>query len=277
MSGILNIQCWGVRGNMGPAQPSVEYGIHTTCIEIGVEGFPSALVDMGSGAIPAAVAFMKRGIREFDIFQTHLHMDHLQGIFAFAPFYRQGNVIRWRAARSDLEPAVRSLHAPPLHPLTLEQAQARFEFEELPERGSRHFPHLGMTVSWEPLAHPQGCTGYRFDTGESALVFATDVELDPSRDHAGLERLLRTPYPAGLLVIDGMFLDDELPAHRGWGHSSWTEALAMARRCGVENVQVFHHHYKHTDEDLRAIERAAAPVRWARENQVTHLHHNRLL
>jgi len=276
MSGILKIQCWGVRGNMGPAQPSIEYGIHTTCVEVGVAGFPSALVDMGSGAIPAAVELMKRNVREFDIFQTHLHMDHLQGLFAFAPFYRSGNVIRWRSARPDLEANIRALHAPPLHPLTLDQAPAKFEFAELPERGSRYFPYLGMTVSWEPLAHPQGCTGFRFDSGDSAIVFATDVELDSTHDHSGLERLLREPYPAGLLIIDGMFMNDEMAAHRGWGHSSWTEGLAMARRCGVENVQIFHHHYKYTDADLRAIEQAAAPVRWARENTVTSLCANRL-
>ena len=60
MDGVLQIRLWGVRGNSAPFQASTEFGNHTTCIEVGVDGFPSVLVDMGSGAVPAARDFLAR-------------------------------------------------------------------------------------------------------------------------------------------------------------------------------------------------------------------------
>ncbi len=274
--GVLQMRFWGVRGNVPPLHPSAEFGNHTTCLEVGVAGFPSVLVDLGSGAVPAARDLLARGVRKFEIFQTHLHLDHLAGLFAFAPLYNKDCEVRWRAARTDLEPAVMALMTPPFHPVPFSAIAARVEFEALPESGSREFPQLGLNVSWAPLAHPQGCTAYRFDDGRNAVVVATDVELGAAAAHPGLERLLREPYPAGLALVDGTYTDDELPRHAGWGHSSWTQARALAGRCGVGRVVIVHHHPVKTDAELAALEGAAGGVLWAREGRSLRLSGNRL-
>jgi phosphoribosyl 1,2-cyclic phosphodiesterase len=276
MDGGLQIRFWGVRGNVAPLQASAEFGNHTTCLEVGAAGFPSVLVDLGSGAVPAARELLARGIRDFEIFQTHLHLDHMQGLFAFAPLYHEKCAIRWHAARPDLEAAVRALMAPPFHPVSFSAVAARVDFEALPESGARKFPHLGLTVGWTPLAHPQGCTAYRFDDGRNAVVVATDVELGAAAAHPGLERLLREPYPAGLALVDGTYTDDELPRHAGWGHSSWTQARALADRCGVGRVVIVHHHPAKTDAELAALEDGAGSLRWAREGGSLRLSGNRL-
>ncbi len=274
MDGVLQIRLWGVRGNSAPFQASTEFGNHTTCIEVGVDGFPSVLVDMGSGAVPAARDFLARGVRQFEIFQTHLHMDHLLGLFSFAPLYSAECGVRWHAARPDLEPTVKALMAPPLHPVPFEALAARVGFEVMPSQGVRELPELGMTVSWAPVAHPQGCTAYRFDSGSSAVVVATDVELGAVSVHPGLERLLREPYPAGLALMDGTYTDEELSRHAGWGHSSWTQARDFSARCGVGRMMVMHHHPARTDEELEELVSAAEPVRWAREGGMVRLSGN---
>lgn len=272
----LAIRFWGTRGNAAPLAPSVEFGIHTTCVEIQAAGNPALLVDMGTGIIGAGASLLAQGRREFDVLLTHLHIDHLQGVFSFAPFYRSGCRVRLRAARPDLKPALTTLLDAPFHPVRLERLAAKLDFIEMPLEGSAAFPEYGMTVSWGPLAHPQGCTGYRFDDGSNAIVFATDVELGAPVSHAPLERLLREPYPAGLAVLDGFFTDDEIDQYADWGHSSWGQARDAGRRAGVHRTMVTHHHPNQTDEKLRAHEAEARPLHWARDGATVVLAGNRV-
>jgi ribonuclease Z len=261
----LDIRFWGTRGNTAPFLPSVAIGNHTTAVEIRAAARPGLLVDMGTGVIAAGNAWLAAGVREFDLVFTHLHMDHLQGVFSFAPFYRKDCSIRLWAARPDLQSSLAALLAAPFHPVDMRRMPARFEFCELPESGSQFLARQGLTLSWGPLAHPQGCTGYRFDDGESALVFATDVELGAPVSHAPLEALLSEPYPAGLAIVDGFFTDSEVDEFADWGHSSPGQASQAVAKAGVGALWITHHHPKRSDQQLLHAEQAAAPARWARD------------
>jgi len=273
----LSIRFWGTRGNAAPLAPSLEFGNHTTCAEIRAEGMPALLIDLGTGAIGAGARLLDEAVREFDVFLTHLHIDHLQGLFSFAPFYCAGCRVRLRAARLDVKPALTTLLAAPFHPVPLDRLAAKLDFIQMPEQGSAPFPKSGVTVSWAPLAHPQGCTGYRFDDGTNAIVFATDVELGALVSHAPLEGLLQEPYPAGLAVLDGFFTDDEIDQYADWGHSSWGQARDLGRRTGIRTVMVTHHHPNQTDEKLRAHETEGRPLRWARDDEAVILARNRVV
>ena len=54
---------------------------------------------------------------------------------------------------------------------------------------------------------------------------------------------------ADLLIHDGQYTPDELEGKRGWGHSSWAQAVEVAERAGVKRLAVFHH-----DEPLAGID-----------------------
>lgn len=263
----LAIKFWGARGNIPPVTASGEFGNNTTAVEIIPSGAPSLFVDFGTGAMGAGRAALAAGVREFDTFLTHLHIDHLSGLFSFVPLYRRDCTIRVRAARSDCRQAFETLLEEPFHPVSFGKLAANLEFDTLPEAGQRLFPRQGLTVSWGPLHHPQQCTGFRFDDGRNAIVFATDVELGAPDSHAPLKHLLTHPYPAGLAVIDGFFTDAEVAQYAGWGHSSWGQAWALVAPLGVRHLLVTHHHPAKSDAELRALEAAARPVLWAREGQ----------
>lgn len=272
----LHVRFWGSRGNAAPLLVSREFGIHTTSLEIrSDQGWP-VLADLGTGAIGAGSALLDRGQREFDVFISHLHIDHLQGLFGFPPLYRPDCRVRLHAARPDLRAAVETLFNPPFHPVPLARLPAQVEFVEGPPTGRVLLAAAGLTVTWCPLAHPQGSTAYRFDDGENALVFATDVELGAAGTQAPLEQLLRTPFVAGLAIVDGFFTDEELPGVADWGHSSWSQARELAGRTGVRHLVILHHHPRRTDSQLRELEQRAAPVHWARETETLSLKANRL-
>lgn len=272
----LQIRFWGTRGNAAPHQPSTEFGNHTTCVEVRSRQGPGFLVDLGTGAIGAGQTLLAEGLREFDVLLTHLHIDHLQGLVSFAPLYRADCTVRVHAARADVAAAVHTLFAAPFHPVPFARLPARVEFVTLPECGTAVFARAGLSLSWAPLAHPGGCTGYRFDDGLSALVFATDVELGVRASAPPLECLLREPCRAGLAVLDGFFADAEIDQYADWGHSSWGQALEMTRRAGIDNCLVTHHHPNQTDARLRAHEQACPALRWARDGQRVTLVGNRV-
>jgi len=43
-----------------------------------------------------------------------------------------------------------------------------------------------------------------------------------------------------LLIHDAMYTPEELEEHRGWGHSTFEEAVALAGDAGVKRLVLFH-------------------------------------
>lgn len=271
---MLQVRFWGTRGSSAPFQASLEFGCHTTAVEVrGPCGDP-VFVDLGTGIAPAAEAALGEGVRHFTIFLTHLHLDHVCGSCAFAPFFRQDCSTRIFSEHAGTLQALRHVLSPPLFPVHYDGFGARALLEELPEVGEMRFEDRGFTVRWRPAAHPQGVTTLRFDDGENAFVFATDVELRLRAQNEALEALLREPYPATLAALDGYFAAEGRDFHANWGHSTWGQAREVASRNGVRQTVVTHHSPRHRDEDLRALEQATnGGARGARDGQRWRIDH----
>ncbi len=55
---------------------------------------------------------------------------------------------------------------------------------------------------------------------------------------------------ADLLIQDTQYTPEELPLHRGWGHSSWLQAIQVAQQANVKKLALFHHDPSHDDNFL---------------------------
>ena len=58
-----------------------------------------------------------------------------------------------------------------------------------------------------------------------------------------------------------MYTPEELESHRGWGHSTFEEAVAVAADAGVDRLVLFHHEPEHGDsaiDELVAVARQQA-------------------
>jgi ribonuclease BN (tRNA processing enzyme) len=53
-------------------------------------------------------------------------------------------------------------------------------------------------------------------------------------------------------VHDATYTDEEYVHHRGWGHSTYGEALDLAIDSGVDTLVLFHHKPERSDDDLDA-------------------------
>lgn len=261
----MKITMGGVRGSCPVAQPDfMKYGGETSSYLIEGRGGEVILVDAGTGIRKLGQLLAKNpDVSSGWLFMTHYHLDHVVGLSTFPMFYQSD----WKmivAAPGEgsirVRDAVERILDRPFWPVQVEHLRSGNTFLDLEGAESlRPLPCEGIEVRWCKVHHDGGCTAYRFDepaTGAS-VVIATDMEWGASSpaERAALEKLIRHPRPAGLLVMDGQFTEENIERFRGWGHSTWQEAADLASRAGVGRLLITHHDPSSKDDDLDRIQK----------------------
>jgi len=109
------------------------------------------------------------------------------------------------------------------------------------------------------LRHPGTTLGYRLTpaAGGPSMAYVTDNELGPGgkyRTSANWrDEFVAFLKGVELLIHDAMYTPDELESHRGWGHSTFEEAVAVAADAGVDRLVLFHHEPEHGDSAIDAL------------------------
>jgi len=83
-----------------------------------------------------------------------------------------------------------------------------------------------------------------------SVVICTDVEHINGID----ENIVNLAMGADLLVHDGQYTSEEYKKYRGWGHSTWEQAVEVAIRAKVKSLIVTHHDPDHNDDFLDKME-----------------------
>ncbi|HTJ01389.1 MAG TPA: MBL fold metallo-hydrolase [Methylovirgula sp.] len=239
---------------------TARYGGNSACIEVRCGGHV-LIFDAGSGLRGLGQALLRDATAtRIDIILSHCHLDHVIGLPYFAPLHRQGVEIRFWAGnlppQMALKEVVQRLISFPLSPLAIETFQAHLQFQDF-EPGDVLKPYDGVTLQTALLRHPGGSVGFRLDYAGRAFAYLTDTE---SGDPAVDARLVALAKDADLVVCDATFTDKELPARRGWGHSSWQQSLALAQQAAAKRVALFHHDPEHSDDLLDQIAAEAEAI-----------------
>jgi ribonuclease BN (tRNA processing enzyme) len=93
-------------------------------------------------------------------------------------------------------------------------------------------------------------------TGESLAVRLRDSDgatLVYTSDTGPTDALAEFARGAAALVLDAHFTPQELPQHRGWGHSDWRQCAQFAAANDVAGLWLFHHKPGRSDEELVRI------------------------
>lgn len=245
----------GVRGSVPtPEAGKLGFGGNTTCLEVALAVDHRLLIDCGTGLrsveadLPAESG--PRGLR-FDVLLTHYHSDHLMGLPFFQPLYDARSRFTfygcgWQGTgvQSALEDVIR----PPWFPVSLSDTPSIKSYVELD--GSA-FSVGALRITYARLHHPQGVMAYRLDRLGRSLVFATDCESGDAACNATLRSLSQG---ADVLIHDSQYTPEEYEQHhRGWGHSTWSDAVDAASAAGVGRLILFHHDPTRSDQALEAI------------------------
>jgi len=258
----MHVRFWGVRGSMPtPRAENLMFGGNTACVEIRTPAGDCLIFDAGTGLRGLGNLLTKEAAGKpvhANIFLTHFHWDHIHGIPFFGPLYGSENSVTFHSARvgaTPLQAALEGQMAQPYSPLNFARLSARSSFREM-----EHDVVLeigGVAIRTFALNHPQGACGYRIEGPESVIVYATDFE------HGNKEldtALLMQSQNADLLICDAQYTPEEYESHRGWGHSTWSNAAALARAAGVKQLLLFHHDPDHNDQTMTRIQADAREV-----------------
>jgi ribonuclease BN (tRNA processing enzyme) len=63
---------------------------------------------------------------------------------------------------------------------------------------------------------------------------------------------------ADIAIYDANYTDADYAPHAGWGHSTWQDAVKIARQAKVKTLVLFHHDPSRSDAMLDAIGAEAA-------------------
>jgi phosphoribosyl 1,2-cyclic phosphodiesterase len=246
----MRIKFWGVRGSTPtPQAENLRYGGNTSCVEVRV-GDQIYIFDCGTGFRVLGHQLEREfASRPFNahVFVSHFHWDHIQGMPFFRPLYENsGNqfVFHSSGRTRRLEQVMAEQMAAPYFPVNLDQMKAKRNFYDI-ENGCLPMDD-GVQIKTAYLNHPQGCLGFRLETKDGILVYATDNEPGDALFDKNVRKLAEG---ADILIYDAQYLPEEYAARRrGWGHSHWREAVNVVMESGAKELILYHHDPEHTDE-----------------------------
>ena len=257
----LTLRFWGTRGSIpSPGLATSRYGGNTPCVELRTADGRLVILDAGTGIRELGRSLMASangdGV-EGDIFLTHAHWDHIQGIPFFAPLFHKGNHFTiWgsRSLQTSIDQVVRDQMSPVVFPVSFEELQAQIDFQELAEERRAG---VGYEVAAMAVRHPGGALGYRFTERNErggGLVYVSDNELNAvARYDTPAEwrhSFVQFVQGAAVLIHDTMYRPDEYSSFVGWGHSTYEDAVELAIEASVDRLVLFHHHPERTDDDV---------------------------
>ncbi len=253
----ITVEFHGTRGSIPVCHPKFQqFGGNTTCISIfNHETNRIGILDAGTGirSLGKRIKSELPDQKNLFITFTHFHWDHIQGLPFFDPAYDPEMeinimVLGVKHEFTDLQEIFKAQMQEQYFPVALNNMGCQFNFLKYNDT-SASFRKTGIRSIKQ--RHPGGSYGYRLETEHQTIVICTDIEHGKSVDPA----IISFGEGADLLVHDAQYTSEELEHHRGWGHSSFDQAIEVAEKAGVGQLIMTHHDPDHDDEFLAKIEK----------------------
>jgi ribonuclease BN (tRNA processing enzyme) len=243
----------------------------------------TGIINLGNRLIEEMKANAKAKNREpfvINLFISHTHHDHVQGLPFFAPANHFGSVLNVFGPRSfsqELKQTLSLTMDPQYSPLEMDELSSQINIRNINENQSvvlNHdvrVPHLhaqsegekdlGDDISVKLMrsyAHPKvGVFAFRIEFKNKVVVYATDTEGYVGGD----SRLTEFSKNADLLIHDAQYdphqyMDPSSPK-QGFGHSTYEMAAEVAKAANAKHLVLFHHDPAHDDDKIAEMEAKA--------------------
>ncbi len=252
----FTVHFWGVRGSIPcPGPQTVRYGGNTPCIEMRV-GSDRLIFDGGTGLRVLGQYLLSQMPIESHVFFTHSHWDHIQGFPFFTPAFIKGNCFHIHGAiapnGSTIEQRLNDQMLHPNFPVPLQIMGSELKFYDL--KVGEPLQINDIIIESALLNHPGEAVGYRVNWRGYAAAYVSDTEHFPDKLD---ENVLFLANNADVLIYDATYTDEEYNSPKtskvGWGHSTWQEAVKVAKAANVKKLVIFHHDPLHNDDFLDQV------------------------
>jgi len=256
---MIKVKFYGTRGSISVCGPKFqEFGGNTTCIQItDMKTNRIGIFDAGTGIRDLGNDLVASGHEQDQIFIvfTHFHWDHIQGFPFFTKAYdpkQKINIFTMGKGKNndEIKGLFTTLMQSEYFPVPFDKMGASFDFMH-PDVLSGIFGPLQVKITANRHNHPGGAYGYRIEREGKVLAFCTDIEHGDEID----QNVVELCKDADLLIHDAQYTSEELMVKKGWGHSSYEQAIQVAEMAGVKQLAITHHDPDHDDEFLLGMEK----------------------
>lgn len=253
----VKVTFWGVRGSYPQCKLShIKVGGHTSCVSLEV-GDQYLIFDAGTGIVDAGNEVLKRGLKKATLLISHPHADHISGFAFFKPLHCPDFELRVISSgllteESDvggIEPILARIMSPPYFPVSWDQIACKKNCIDVPRGAQFSVGHL--KISTIALDHPGGSSGYRIDIEDKSVCYITDTTHTSGEINQNLVQFIQR---TDLLIYDAMYTEEEFTTKSTWGHSTWNQAVALAKAAAIGDLALFHHNPDHDDAFMADIE-----------------------
>jgi phosphoribosyl 1,2-cyclic phosphodiesterase len=258
------VKFFGVRGSIPVCNADYQaFGGNTTCVQIRIQDTNTiAIFDAGTGIRDLGKEYLQNDHHQDEIFIafSHFHWDHIQGFPFFGPAFIKDQKINILAMGEDrqqknLKDIFRVQMREVYFPVQLDKMGANFNFMLLDKdmeifRGAESGSKPTIVIA-NKHNHPGGAFGYRIEREGKVFVFCTDIEHGDEID----QNVVRLAENADLLIHEAQYTTEELKDKKGWGHSSYEQAIQVAEMANVKQLAITHHDPDHDDDFLSKMEK----------------------
>ena len=255
------IKFWGVRGsNPTPDKDKMHYGGDTSCIEIRTKENDLIILDMGTGLRNLGSHIIEDSTygNEINIFLSHYHWDHIMGFFYFAPLYDSRFTINIHGynAKTSIKTLSEALMNKSFWPVDKDMYKAKINFIEMPKSSNElALAKVNKTnIYYSIHPHPNGTNSFRVETHNKKIVYITDCEHPEGKLN---ENVVKIADEADILIHDSHYTIRDLKTYKGWGHSSWKQAVDVAIVSKSKRLILFHYAPSYDDSQVEANEKNA--------------------
>ena len=248
------ITFYGVRGSIAaPGPTTVKYGGNTSCVHMRLNSGENLIFDAGTGIRRLGSKLIQHD-EPLLLFLSHEHWDHKQGNPFFAPIYQPGREIRVCQGVKSSETALKTLLS------QMDGSNFPVHAENLPSKVKsvrsldQYLKSLPFNTLRKQLNHPGGGDAYRIEEDGVSVAYITDNELEPpSKPSTTYDEWVGFCEGVDLLIHDAQYIENDMPAKHGWGHSLISQVRQLAVDARVRNLVMYHHDPERSDGELDEI------------------------
>ena len=264
------IRCYGARGSIAVSgEEYLKYGGDTTCLEIRSKNDEIIIVDAGTGIRRLGNKLLSENRFEYSVIFTHSHLDHIVGFPFFKPVYHKKatiDILGCPATQGNIQKLLSRAMGAPLFPVPFEQLKANINYSG---ECALSFQVDSVEVFPINLSHPNVGMGYKFVEDGKKFVFLTDNELGyRHREGRSFEEYVEFSMDADFLIHDAMYTPAQYKTTKTWGHSTYMDALDLARAARVKRFGLFHHDHGRDDDELDAMVQACREIIQSKKRQM---------
>lgn len=256
------VKFWGTRGSIPvPGKKTIIHGGNTPCVQVISKSGEQVILDAGSGIRSLGHKYLKdESYKPINIFITHSHWDHIQGLPFFLPLYSKQfkiNIFLNAVSKGKVKEIIHSLWDEDFFPVKPVILKSEISYNKISP--DKKYQINDLLIETIQPNHSKGTLSFKITEGNKTVVYMTDNEIlyETFSDHPSIsdmetrnKKLIDFCQGADFLIHDSMYTLKDFKTKLGWGHSDNVALAFFSILAKVKNLVLFHYEPEYSDKQV---------------------------